>query len=85
MVSLFLSAFFITGVQDDGKSPLDKALAGGYSKHCDVPLYLINNGYGNEQDKAKLLCKGCSSGNLDVVKELVEQHKVDPTGEHSHV
>ena len=72
-------------MQDNGKSPLDKALAGWYSKPCDVALYLINNGYGNEQDKAKLLCKGCSLGNLDVVRELIEQHKVDPTGEHSHV
>ena len=84
MVS-FLSTFPITGVQDDGESPLDKALDGHYSEHFDIALYLINNGYGNEQDKAKLLCKGCSSGKLDVVKELVEQHKVDPTGEHSHV
>ena len=72
-------------MQDDGKSPLDKALDEGYSEQCDVALYLINNGYGNEQDKAKLLCQGCSFGYLDVVKELVEQHKVDPTCEHSHV
>ena len=78
-----MSTFSITGVQDDGKSLLDKALDGSCSEHCDVALYLINNGYGNEQDKAKLLCQGCSLGKLDVVKELVEQHKVDPTGEHS--
>ena len=72
-------------MQDDGKSLLDKALDGGYSEGCDVALYLINNGYGNEQDKAKLLCRGCSSGNLDIVKELIEQHKVDPNGEPSRV
>ena len=84
-MSFFFSTFSITDVQDDGKSPLDKALDKGYSDHCDVALYLINNGYGNEQDKAKLLCKGCSSGNLDVVRELIEQHKVDPTGKHTHV
>ena len=80
-----MSTFSITGVQDDGKSPLDKALDEGYPKHCDVALYLINNGYGNEEDKAKLLCKGCSTGKLDVIKELVEQHKVDPNGELSRV
>ena len=69
-------------MRDNGESPLDKALD-GYSEDFDVALYLINNGYGSEQDKAKLLCKGCTSGNLDVVRELVEQHKVDPTGEQS--
>ena len=69
---------------DNGESPLDRALD-GYSEHCDVALYLVNNGYGNEQDKAKLLCRGCSSGKLDVVRELIEQHKVDPNGEQSRV
>ena len=80
-----MSTFSITGVRDNGKSPLDKALDRSYSKNCDVALYLINNGFGNKQDKAKLLCKGCSSGNLDVVRELIEQHKVDPNGKQSHV
>ena len=48
-----------------------------------VDLYLIKcHGYSDEQDKAKLLCKACKGGNLDVVKELVEQHNVDPTGEY---
>ena len=79
-----MSIFSTTDVRDNRESLLDKAL-GGYLKNCDVALYLINNGYGNEQDKAKLLCQGCSSGNLDIVKELVEQHKVDPNGEQSGV
>ena len=49
----------------------------------DVGLYLIkHHGCGDEQDKAKLLCKACRWGNLDVVKELVEQHNVDPNGEY---
>ena len=62
------------------------ALDRDYSQHCcNVALYLINKGFGNEQDKARLLCNGCLSGNLDVVKELVEQHGVDPNGEHSHM
>ena len=77
--------FSITVVRDNGKSPLDKALDVGCSKNVDVALYLVNNGYGSEQDKAKLLCQGCSLGNLDVVKKLVEEHKVDPPGKHSHM
>ena len=48
-----------------------------------VGLYLIEcHGYGDKQDKAKLLCKACKKGNLDVVKELIEQHNVDPNGEY---
>ena len=48
-----------------------------------VGLYLIKHqGCGDEQDKSKLLCKACERGNLDVVKELVEQHNVDPIGEY---
>ena len=77
--------FSITVVQDNGKSPLDKALDKGCFKNFDVALYLVNNGYGSEQDKAKLLCQGCSLGSLDVVKKLVEEHKLDPTGKHSHM
>ena len=50
---------------------------------CCVGLYLIkHHGCGDEQDKAKLLCKACQRGNLDVVKELVEQHNVDLNGEY---
>ena len=49
----------------------------------DVGLYLIkHHGCGDEQDKARLLCIACLCGNLDVVKELVEQHNVDPNGEY---
>ena len=48
-----------------------------------VGLYLIEcHGCGDEQDKAKLLCKACKEGSLGVVKELVEQHNVDPNGEY---
>ena len=71
------------GVRDDnGESPLDVALDEGSVDNGDVGLYLIkHHGCGDEQDKAKLLCKACKWGNLDVVKELVEQHNVDPNGE----
>ena len=48
-----------------------------------VGLYLMkHHGYDDEQDKAKLLCNACQRRNLDVVKELVEQHNVDPNGEY---
>ena len=71
------------GVEDHkGWSPLGRAL---YNLHTfegrlDVGLYLINFGCGNDNDKAKLLFGACQWGRLDVVKELVEQHKLDPAG-----
>ena len=46
----------------------------------NVALFLTNHGVDDEQDKARLLCKACELWNLDVVKELVEQHNVDPNG-----
>ncbi len=45
----------------------------------DVALYLMSRGCGDDEDKARLLCAVCEHGNLNVVKELVEQHKVDPS------
>ena len=49
----------------------------------DVALYLLNHGCGNDENKAKLLCGACEHGKLDVVKELVEQHHIIPSGKHS--
>ena len=50
----------------------------------DVALYLLNRGcHGNDEDKAKLLCAACEHGKVDVVKELVEQHHITPSGKHS--
>ena len=74
------------GVQDDeGQSLLDITLE---NRDYDFPddslnttLYLMTHGYGGDEDKVKVLCKACYWGKLDVVKELVEQHKVDPNGE----
>ena len=48
----------------------------------NIVLYLIKHGVDDEQDKANVLCEACYLGNLDVVKELVEQHNVDPNGEY---
>ena len=48
----------------------------------DVALYLINHGYGDDNDKAKLLCRACGQDRLDIVKELVEDHGLDPKGKY---
>ena len=79
---------FTTGVQDgQGHSLVDIILTN--MDECLDPdwglklaLYLINHGVDDQQDKVMLLCKACNQGNLDVVKELVEQHNVDPNGEY---
>ncbi len=69
---------------DDGQSPLDKALEEWYERgdSCvDVAHYLMSRGCGGDEDKAKLLCAACHHGRLGVVKDLVELHKVDPNSE----
>ena len=63
-----------------GLSPLDLAL--GHYRSVDVALYLINHGAGDDKDKAKLLCKACGLDRLDIVKELVEEHELDPKGKY---
>ena len=75
--------YTLTAGVRNGQSLLDQALDEGSEDNGDVGLYLIkHHGCGNDQDKAKLLCQACEWKNLDVVKELVEQHKVDPNGEY---
>ena len=66
-----------------GQSPLDRALRGVYvNEDCvDVCLYLLNHGCGGDKERVKLLMGACSNGNLSVVKEMVEQYKVNPNGE----
>ncbi len=71
-------------MDDEGQSPLDKALENPYDdEDCvDVALYLMSRGCAcGDEDKAKLLCGACWYGKLGVVKELVELHKVDPKSE----
>ena len=73
---------FTTGVRDgQGRSLVNVALAKP-DRRLNIALFLINLGVDDEQDKAKLLFEACDWGNLDVVKELVEQHNVDPNGEY---
>ena len=70
-------------MQDNqGMSPLDWALGNVYGEgHIHTAHYLISRGCGSDKERGKLLCGECYLGNLDVVKELVEQHKVDPNSE----
>ena len=69
---------------DEGQSPLDIALEDMYNEDCmDVALYLMRRGCAcGDEDKAGLLCAACYLGKLGVVKELVEQYKVDPNSKY---
>ena len=72
---------------DGGQSPLDKVLERWYdiyNEGCmDVALYLMSRGCAcGDEDKARLLCAACDLGELGVVKELVEQYKVDPNSKY---
>ena len=71
----------------EGQSPLDTVLEGDYDgcyEDCvDVALYLMSRGCAcGDEDKATLLCAACDLGKLGVVKELVEQYKVDPNSKY---
>ena len=71
-------------VDDEGKSPLDNALYwdnDNVDVCVDIALYLVNHGCADDKDKVKLLCGACYQDRLDIVKELIEKHKVDPNGE----
>ena len=83
-----LLASFTAAVQDDlGWSPLDRVLESinlaeeAHSAEFNVALYLLDHDCGGDKERAKLLSKACFWGELDTVKELVEQHKVDPNSE----
>ena len=83
-----------TAVQDEsGESPLDIVMeyieVAGYPDEdgdgppdaLGVARYLISRGCGGDKEREKLLCGACYWDKLDMVKELVEQHKVDPNSE----
>ena len=73
---------FTADVRDDkGWSQLNRALVHVYDdEDCVyVSLFLINKGCGGDTEKTSLLCAASCLGMLDVVQELVEQHKVDPS------
>ena len=62
----------------DGDSPL---VRGTVVEMLDRMLYLISHGCGNNKFKDKAFITACRSGKLEVVKELVEKHNVDPKGD----
>ena len=62
----------------EGNSPLDVAVR---EKKQAVALYLFNHDCGSDKDKHKVLMQACESGELNVVKKLVEQHSINPRGE----
>ena len=69
---------------DNGKSPLDRAMERVYyTEGCpEVAHYLMSHGFvGDIETLAKLLCGACRWGKLAIVKDLVEQHKLDPKSE----
>ena len=73
---------FTADVRDkEGLSPLDSALEEVYGDEgcVYVSLLLINKGCGGVEEKAAVLHGASYHGKLDVVQELVEQHKVDPS------
>ena len=73
---------FTADVRDnEGRSPLDRALENVYDDedYVYVSLLLINKGLGGDTEKADVLFGASVHGMLDVVQELVEQHKVDPS------
>ena len=75
---------FTAGVRDDkGWSPLDCALEDVYfdEDSVDIVHYLISCGCGGDKERGRLLCGACYYGNLDMVKELVEQLELDPNSE----
>ena len=82
-----ISKFFLIDVRDvEGKSPLDRALDPDslYNKEgcVDIANFLINLDSGSHKaTRPKLLCGASRWGRLDLVKELVEQYKIDPRGE----
>ena len=73
-----------SGVKDsDGCSPLEVALNWLYNfEGCiDAAICLINHGCGGDKEKAQLLYGACLWNRLDIVKELIELHSVNPNCE----
>ena len=69
---------------NEGCSPLDIAMDKYSNKGAgcvDTAYYLMKRGCGDDHHKTLLLLGACRWGKLDMVKELVEQHRVNPNGE----
>ena len=69
---------------DKGMLPLERAMENVYTnKGCpEVAHYLMRHGCdSNKKTITELLCGACTRGKLNIVKDLVEQHKLDPNSE----
>ena len=80
-VSKLCRCEFFTDVQDeDGLTPLENGLEGlgtVYDKTMDVALYLLDRGFNDDTNRAKILCAACEYGDLDVVKKMIEEYKTE--------
>ena len=75
---------YILDLRDDkGNSLLDRAINNMYEEvYPEVALYLMNKGCETDKESlTKLFCEACRTGKLEIVKELIEQHKLDPKSE----
>ena len=73
---------------EEGKSPLDRVMDNVYyTKGCpEVAYYLMSHGCDSDKEMiTKLLCGACRRGKLNVVKDLVVQHNVDPNSEFIYI
>ena len=82
---------FTAAEDNKGQTAIDYAVGNHHGKQTpvkeciDVALYLMNNfGCGGTEQKRRLLFEACKHGRLDAVKEMVEQHSINPIGECQH-
>ena len=73
---------------DKEQSPLNIALECANTSYrsggVDIAEYLIMNcSCGGEVEKKELLCRACFHGKLNLVKKIIEKHKVHPNGEYN--
>ena len=69
---------------EQGESPLEKVVKGLHDNEgcLEVAHYLLSCGCDSDEETlTELLFKACRRGKLDIVRELVEHHKLDPNSE----
>ena len=73
----------LKGVNDgDEDSPLDEVVR---MHDSDRMLYLAIHGCGNSKFKDAAIIKACFYGRLEVAKKLIEQHNINPKGNHDYI
>ena len=84
-VMYFFTLMFMVGLSNEKQQPLlDTTLERIKDEHycIDVVIYLMNCGCTcSYTDMINLLFGVCAHGKLNVVKDLVEHHKVNPQGQ----